>query len=397
MKSIYKIVITLLIGLFVFGLGVGVGHGLTLYFQPGNQPAEAKESQDFGLLREVWGLVEDQFYDGIPNGSTATYGAIKGALASLNDPYTIFVEPQPRILEKAELDGQHGGIGVTIYRDENNQVRLEPLVDSPAEQAGIFKGDILLKVDETDVLPEMSIDEIKVLIIGAVGTEVTLTLSRQGETEPIVVAIERAVIETPSVAWQITPEDATIGYIKIILFSNRTNKELERAIAELEKEGASRYILDLRGNGGGLLDTAVSVASQFLREGAVLTEDRRGAGTKVYNVRKGGNLLDQPLVVLVDGGTASASEIVAGALQDYDRAPLLGERTFGKGSVQLVYDLSDQSSLHVTVAKWLTPKQNSIDGGGLTPDIEVLFTAEDHANGRDPQYLRAVEYLQGLP
>lgn len=397
MQKSYKIVITFLVGLFVFGLGIGVGHGLTIYFQNQTQPTENELVQDFSLLWEVWNLVEEQFYGDVSNGSTATYGAIRGALASLNDPYTIFVEPQPRILEKAELDGQHGGVGATIYWDENNQVRLDPLVDSPAEKAGLLKDDILLKVDGSDILPEMSIDDIRVLIIGEVGTKVTLTVSREGEPEPLSFTIERAVIETPSVTWRITEEDAKIGYIKVTLFSNRTNKELERAISELGKAGATHYILDLRGNGGGLLEAAVDVASQFLREGAVLTEDRRDAEAKIYNVRKGEKLLDQPLVVLIDGGTASASEIVAGALKDYNRAVLIGERTFGKGSVQLVYDLSDQSSLHVTVAKWFTPNQNSIDGGGLVPNIEVLFTEEDHATGRDPQYLRAIEYLQSLP
>jgi carboxyl-terminal processing protease len=297
-------------------------------------------------------------------------------------------------LEKADLDGQHGGIGALLYHDEANNVHLDPLVDSPAEGAGVQKTDILLKVDETDIIPGMSLDDVRVLIIGDVGTTISLTLQREGETEPYILSIERAVIQTPSVDWRIVDEDPTIGYIKIRLFSNRTNKELERAISELKAAGASRYVLDLRGNGGGLLDAAVDVASQFLREGTVLSEDRRNAEAKNYAVRQGGELLDAPLVLLVDGGTASASEIVAGALQDYGRAILIGERTFGKASVQLVYDLSDESSLHVTVAKWFTPNKHNIDGAGLTPDIEVLFTEADHANQRDPQYQAALEHLQ---
>ncbi len=394
MQNSYKIVIVFLVGLFVFGLGIGVGHGLTIYYQVQTQPTGDKLNEDFNLLWEVWDLVEVQFYDGVPDGSKTTYGAIKGTLAALDDPYTVFVEPQPRILEKAELDGQHGGIGATIYQDETGQIRLTPLVDSPAEKGGIIKDDILLKVEDTTLNAAMSLDEVKVLIIGDVGTEVTLTLRREGASEAIVLTIERAVIETPSVTWRITEEDPDIGYIKITLFSNRTNKELERAFGELKEIGATYYILDLRGNGGGLLDAAVSVASQFLRDGTVLTEDRRSAEPKIYQVHKGGKLLDQPLVLLVDGGTASASEIVAGALQDYNRAILIGERTFGKASVQLVYDLSDESSLHVTVAKWFTPNQQNIDGDGLVPNIEVLFSEEDHAQGRDPQYLAAIEHLQ---
>jgi carboxyl-terminal processing protease len=152
--------------------------------------------------------------------------------------------------------------------------------------------------------------------------------------------------------------------------------------------------LDLRNNGGGLLETAVDVTSQFLRDGVVLREDRKNEGEKVYNVRGGGQALDQPLVVLVNGGTASASEILAGAIQDYGRAKLIGEKTYGKGSVQLIYELSDASRLHVTVAKWFTPNNHAIDGTGLKPDIEVLVTEEDRTDNRDPQLERAIKYLQ---
>jgi carboxyl-terminal processing protease len=162
----------------------------------------------------------------------------------------------------------------------------------------------------------------------------------------------------------------------------------------LSAQGAEAFILDLRGNGGGLLDAAVDIASQFLREGVVLHEDRKNEGERDYEVRNGGKALDQPLVLLVNGGTASASEIVAGALQDYERATLIGEKTFGKGSVQLIYELSDSSRLHVTVAKWFTPNNNAIDGTGLSPTIEVLPTEEDQANGRDVQLERAVAFLQ---
>jgi carboxyl-terminal processing protease len=393
MTNFYKTVISFLVGLFIFGLGIGVGYGLTTYVRQESQPIKTA-SHDFGLFWEVWTIVEDKFYNGIPDDVHTTYGAIRGALAALEDPYTIFVEPQPRALEKAELDGQFGGIGAYVYRDEENRVLLDPMIDSPAEKAGLLKDDILIKVDQTLIQPEMSTDEVVLLIRGKVGTRVSLVVIRQEEADPIALVIERAVIETPSVAWQLTEEDSSIGYIRVHLFSNRTNRELIKAFAELDEAGATHYILDLRGNGGGLLEAAVDVASIFLTDGIVLTEDRRGEKPKVYKIRQGEKISAVPLVVLIDGGTASASEIVAGALQDYERAILIGERTYGKGSVQLVYDLSDQSSLHVTVAKWFTPNNHSIDEVGLTPDIEVLFTEEDHATGRDPQYLRAVEYLQ---
>jgi carboxyl-terminal processing protease len=240
----------------------------------------------------------------------------------------------------------------------------------------------------------MTTDEVVLLIRGEVDTQVTLTLERAGEAEPVVVTVTRKIIETPSVEWRVLEEDSDTGYIRIRLFTERTGRELERAIEALRDEGVTRLVLDLRDNGGGLLDAAVDVTSQFLREGVVLYEDRRDQPEKFYSVKKGGLALDLPLVVLVNGGTASASEIVAGALRDYERGSLIGERTFGKGSVQMVYDLSDKSSLHVTVARWLTPDRHRIDGEGLLPDVEVIPSEEERASGADPQLDRAIAYLQ---
>ena len=394
---VYKIISTVLIALFIFGVGIGVGYGLTLRLQP--KPAAAAPADapaDFGLFWEVWHIVQNKFYGDLPDDTQTTYGAIKGALAALNDPYTVFVEPQPRALERAELDGQFGGIGAYIVRDEQNNILLDPMVDSPAEKAGVQKNDMLVQVDETPVTPEMSDNDVVLLIRGKVGTTVKITVSRAGEPDPIALEIERAVIQNPSVDWRILDEDPTIGYIHIRIFSGNTAKELARALRELPAAGATRYILDLRGNGGGLLNAAVDVASAFLEKGVVLKENRRDADPKLYFVKPTApKLLDAPLVLLVDGGTASASEIVAGALRDHGRAKLVGERTYGKGSVQLVFDLSDESSLHVTVARWFTPNDHSIDGTGLSPDVEILFTEDDRAAGRDVQLLKAIEVLNG--
>jgi carboxyl-terminal processing protease len=386
------IVLALLVALLLFGLGAGAGYGAHWYLTKNTPTAE--ESDDFGVYWEVWHLVEDKFYGEIPDGSASVYGAIRGALGTLEDPYTIFVEPQPRALEKAELEGKFGGIGAFVSRGPNGEVVLTPMVDSPAEQAGVQEGDILLRVEDTPITPEMTTDEVVLLIRGEVDTQVTLALERVGEAGPIVVTITRKVIETPSVEWRVLEQDPHTGYIRIRLFTERTGRELERALEELRDEGVTRLVLDLRDNGGGLLDAAVDVTSQFLREGVVLYEDRRDQPEKFYSVKKGGLALDLPLVVLVNGGTASASEIVAGALRDYERGSLVGERTFGKGSVQLVYDLSDQSSLHVTVARWLTPDRHRIDGEGIIPDVEIIPSQEDLASGLDPQLERAIAYLQ---
>lgn len=392
MKTLIRVVATLLVGLVIFSSGTGVGYALRDYIVK-DQPSE-ETSQDLSLYWEVWNRVNEQFYGGIPEDASITYGAIKGSLAELDDPYTVFLEPEPAAKEKADLEGQYGGIGAYVRQDEDGNIILDPIRDQPAEKAGLQKDDILIAVDGQEIVLAMSVEDIVNLIRGEVGTDVVLTVERAGADEPIDITITRAIIETPSVTWQILDEAPTIGYIQLTAFTERSNKEMNQAFDELLEQGAESFILDLRNNGGGLLDTAVDITSQFLRDGVVVREDRQNEGERVYEVRSGGKLLDHPLVVLVNGGTASASEIVAGALQDYNRATLIGERTFGKGSVQLIYELSDKSRLHVTVAKWFTPSGNAIDGIGLTPDIEVLFTEEDHATGRDPQLERAITFLQ---
>lgn len=392
MQTLIKIIFTSLLAVIIFGSGAGAGYALRDYVVD-DTPTE-EEAEEFSLYWEVWHRVEEQFYDQVPQGSTATYGAIRGALATLNDPYTIFIEPEPASQEKAQLEGQFGGIGAFVHRDEDGRVILEPMRDQAAQQAGLQNDDILIAIDGEQVLPEMTTDEIVLKIRGEVGTAVVLTVVRDGVEGSIDLHVIRSVIETPSVYWRLLEEDPTIGYVQLTAFTERSNEELNDAFDELITQGAESFILDLRGNGGGLLETAVDVASQFLRDGVVLLEDRKNEGERVYNVRDGGKVLDQPLVVLGDGGTASASEIVVGALQDHDRAVLIGEKTFGKGSVQLIYELSDSSRLHVTVAKWFTPNHNAIDGVGLQPDVEVLITEEDRANEHDPQLARAISYLQ---
>ena len=391
MQTILKISLTTLVALVIFIAGALLGYGVRELFlddKPSDQATEA-----FGLYWEVWNRVEEQFYGGIPRETNTTYGAIRGSLSTLNDPYTVFLEPEPAAKEKAQLEGQFGGIGAFVQQNEDGEIVLNPMRDQPAALAGLQEEDVLLKVDGTDILPDMTVDDVVNLIRGEVGTTVLLTVRRDGSDDPVEISITRAIIETPSVTWRILEEAPEIGYIQLTSFTERSNEEIETAFDELATQGAVLYILDLRHNGGGLLDSAVEVASQFLSDGVVVREDRQNEGERVYDVRNGGKALTEPLVVLVNGGTASASEIVAGALQDYDRATLIGEKTFGKGSVQLIYELSDKSRLHVTVAKWFTPNGNAIDGTGLTPDVESAITEEDRNNQRDPQLERAIDYL----
>jgi len=390
MQTSFKIIITFITATLIFLTGTGTGYALR-YHIANDQPSDS-QAENFSLYWEAWNRVEQQFYGDIPQSSESTYGAIKGALATLNDPYTVFLEPEPAADEKAHLEGQFGGIGAYIGQNEAGKLTLDPMRDRPAEKAGIKKDDVLVAVDGLEITPEMTSNDVVDLIRGEIGTDVILTVER-GDNR-LDITITRAIIETPSAEWRVLDEDPTIGYIRLSSFTERSNDELNEAFTELSEQGVTAYIFDLRRNGGGLLQTAIDVASQFLSDGVVLREDRKNEGESTYEVRSGGRALTEPLVLLVDGGTASASEIVGGALQDYGRATLIGEKTFGKGSVQLIYELSDDSRLHVTVAKWFTPNGNKIDGEGLQPDIEVLFTEEDHATGNDPQFQRAIEFLQ---
>jgi carboxyl-terminal processing protease len=316
---------------------------------------------------------------------------VRGVLETLDDPYTVLVEPVSRQFEQDDLRGSYGGVGLALNRGPEGQVLLSPMRDSPAAQAGVQEADILLAVDELKITPGLDISrDIAAKIRGEVGTDVILTIQRGDET--LVFTITRHVIETPSVTWRMLDEAPTLGYVQIESFTDRTVDELRAALQELIAAGASALILDLRDNGGGLLQSAIDVADQFLDEGVVLYENRRGEAEKSYIAREDGEALDIPLAVLVNQGTASASEIVAGALQDRDRGPLIGESTFGKGSVQLIFDLSDGSSLHVTAARWYTPNRHQLDAVGLTPDF-VVESSTDANTYTDPQLERAITFL----
>jgi carboxyl-terminal processing protease len=376
---------SMVIGAFVLGIG-------TTWFVMRERTASTEEASEFGVFWEAWHLVEERFIGDLPDMQYVAWGAIRGALATLDDPHTTFLEPQPRQREKEDLSGRFGGIGAYVNQAEDGSVILNPMPGLPAEQAGVLEGDAVIKVDDTEITSGMTVDEVVTLIRGEIGSVVRLTLRREGETEPVTVEITRQEIPSPSVEWQMLEAEG-VGYVRVRLFSGRTDAELEDALEELQDQGLTALILDLRGNGGGLLDAAVDVSSEFLTGGVVAYQVEKGIDDQPLSVKLGAKFVRGPMVLLVDGGSASASEIVAGALQDRGRAVMIGQKTFGKGSVQSVHDLSDGSSVHITYARWITPKRRQIDGEGLIPDLEVPITDEDRNQGRDPQLERAIEYL----
>lgn len=347
-------------------------------------------TRPMGVFWEAWDIVEQNFYGEVPSARVRTYGAIRGFLALLDDPYTVFLEPQPGEVERDRLAGAYGGIGVDLWRDAENRVVLSPYAGSPAEAAGVRNGDFLLAVDSRPVVTA-TIEEIQARLHGEVGTQVLLTLSRPPTpTLPFTLTVVRQQIQVPSVSYRLLDRDPTIGYLAITSFTERTPQEVEEALRALLGDGASRLIIDLRNNGGGLIQPAVDVCDQFLDRGVILYEVRKDHRERAFRAHRGGLASDLPLVILVNGSTASASEMMAGSLRVHGRAVLVGEPTYGKGSVQLIFTLSDGSSLHVTNAVWLLPDRQPLPETGLTPDIPVA----PGGGLEDVQLDRAVRYLQ---
>ena len=349
---------------------------------------------DFQLFWEVWDEVKSRHVEQNITDQDLFYGALRGVASATGDPYTVFLDPGSTTQFNDTINGEFEGIGAEIGIKDNQLTVIAPLANTPAEQAGLLANDIILAIDETDTI-EMSIDEAVALIRGEKGSVVTLRVAREGELELVDVAITRGVIEIPAVAYEVVEQEGKrIGIISMSHFINGTSEQFGEIAQQVLVEQPDGLIIDVRNNPGGLLDEVIDVASQFQAEGVLVSEDRFN-GEKVNYSSTGGGLLEDSFetVILINEGSASASEILAGVLQDYDRAIVLGEQSFGKGSVQDYQEFDDGSSLKLTVAKWLTPNGTSINDTGITPDIMVEMTPADYLEDRDPQLDRAIEEL----
>ncbi|RME36226.1 MAG: S41 family peptidase [Thermoflexia bacterium] len=366
---------------------------IRLPFVPPQSPATTEVGPswgEFGLFREVWDIIQQEYYGEIPDHQTILYGAIRGSLQTLGDEYTSFIEPQiARILEE-DASGEFQGIGAYVRMREDGKLEISGIIpNTPAEKAGLRAGDRVLAVDGQSIVG-YSLYEAIALIRGPAGTQVTLLIERPGEEATFEVTVTRARIEIPQVEAKLLEED--IAYIRLHEFSANATRQMKEALSDLLSRKPRGLILDLRNNPGGWLDQALEVADLFLDRGVVMIE-RTTEGERVFRTRSGDMAESIPLVVLVNGGSASASEIVAGAIQDRGRGILIGERTLGKGSVQRPYRLSDGSELRVTIARWYTPNNREIHGQGLEPDILVRWP-EETPEGKDPQLERAIQYLE---
>ncbi len=350
---------------------------------------------DLSLFWQVWDMLERLYIDQKKIDYTQmTYGAIRGVVESLKDPYTIYMDPKETEDFKNNLSGDLEGIGAELSVKNDHLVIVSPLKNSPAEAAGLKPGDIIYKIGE-ELTTNMSLSEAVGKIRGEKGSSVSLSILRGNQNEPLEFTIKRQEIKVPSVSWEMKGND--IAYISINQFGDDTTQEFSKAINEILLKKAKGVILDLRFNGGGYLDGAVDIVSEFVESGIVTSiskrENKDELAHEEQKVHGHARLAKLPLLVLVNEGSASASEIVAGAIQDYGRGKLLGQKTFGKGSVQELQPLSDGSSIRITIAKWYTPKNRSVENGGLTPDIEIMPEEDDGQNEKDTQLDKAIELL----
>src|SRR3989344_1584488 len=355
---------------------------------------------DFSLFWETWEKVEQKYIDDTKlDPQKMFYGSIKGMVAALGDPYTFFMTPEENKQSKDELGGKFEGIGAQLGLKNNQVVVIAPLKNSPAETAGLRTGDIITQVDGESTKDWTLVQTVS-KIRGEKGTKVTLTINRSGAEKTI--AITRYEINVPSIELTFESNNGkSVAYLKLNQFGDNTNEEWDKAINDIanrwKNSQIAGMILDVRSNPGGYLEGAVYIGSEFLDKGKVIvTQEMTDTDNMVYTVKRNGKLLDIPLVVLIDQGSASASEILSGALRDYGRAKLVGMKSFGKGSVQEAVDLSAGAGLHVTIAKWILPNGDWINGTGIKPDIEIENTIEDGntiTSDNDKQLKTAIQEL----
>ncbi|HJL55796.1 MAG: S41 family peptidase [Candidatus Pacebacteria bacterium] len=352
---------------------------------------------DFSPLWKAWNAINEKF---VPATTTdpvtdedKLYGTIQGLARSLNDPYTVFLPPEDSEIFEDDIRGNFEGVGMEIGIRDNILTVIAPLKDNPAERAGIRAGDKVIKIDDTTT-EGMTIDKAVKLIRGEGGTTVNLTILREGESELLEISVVRDVIQIPTIETELTEDGVFV--IKLFNFSAISPNLFREVLREFVELGTDKMLLDLRGNPGGFLEAAIDIASWYLPTGkVVVTEDFGENGKPRIHRSKGYNIFNENLkmAILINQGSASASEILAGALQQHGKATLVGDRTFGKGSVQELVRITPNTSLKVTIARWLTPNGASISDGGLTPDVEVKFTTEDFEAGEDPQFDRVIEIL----
>lgn len=383
-----------LLGSFALGFGISnslnggrIATSLTGYRLGGeNVPAKV----DFSLLWQAWNKIHSDYVGPIDD-QKLVYGAVRGMVAGLDDPYTIYFNPDEAKRFAEDVDGEFYGVGIEIGMRNNMLTVITPIDDSPASRAGLRSGDVIVKIGDADA-HEMTLPDAVSRIRGEVGTLVKLTILPKDATELKEIMITRDLIKVASVKFEIKAD--SIGYVRLAQFGQDTTASAKTALLNLKKNQVKGIILDLRNNPGGYLQGAQEISSMFIEQGIVVSEQEKGG--KKRDLLTVGQVIfpDTPLVVLINSGSASAAEIVAGAIQDHARGKLVGDKSFGKGSVQSINELLGGSSLKVTIAEWFTPNGRQINKQGVKPDVLVLISADDEKNNRDPQLDKAIELLK---
>lgn len=399
MRKVYSLLLLVLL----FGAGFFIGRETTpasVYVTDVSGMTPPDEiSVDFEPFWEVWQLIDERFVTSEDSANTQdkVWGAISGLAQSLGDPYTEFLVPEDTEMFEEELSGVFGGVGMEIDLRDDLITVVSPLHGTPAEAAGLIPGDAVIAIDGESAL-DLSVYEAVEKIRGEIGTTVTLTLLRDDVPQPFDVSIVRDVIAVPTIDTELRSDG--IFVLRLFNFGATSPQLFEEGITEFIASGSDKLILDLRGNPGGFLEAAIDIASWFLPSGTTVVAERYDSSEdngEVLHRSRGYNVFsdDTEIIVLIDRGSASASEIVAGALREYEVAQLVGTQTFGKGSVQELIDISGDAALKLTVARWYTPLGHSISDGGLAPDIEVELTLDDIQTGNDIQFEKAIELLGG--
>lgn len=374
-----------------------------------NSDSAVQDSVDFSTFWKAWTVLNDKFAGTSTPAQERVWGAIKGLADSFNDPYTVFFPPEEAKIFEEEIKGNFEGVGMEVGIKDERITVVAPIKGSPAERAGIKTGDHVLKINDTST-EGLALEAAIKLIRGKAGTTVTLTIGRAGEKEPLEIKVTRAVIDIPTIRTKTKDEVATAGsvdsgtglrkdgifVIELYSFSSNSANLFRNALKDFVETGSKKLVLDLRGNPGGYLEAAVDMASWFLPEGEIVLKEEFGKQKEEHIYKsKGYDIFgdDLQMVILVNGGSASASEILAGALSENGVATLVGTKTFGKGSVQELVKITPETSIKVTIARWLTPKGTSISKTGITPQYVVEFKESDFLDKKDPQMEKAVELL----
>lgn len=348
---------------------------------------------DFNTFWQAWGIIKDKALRGeqVAN-QELVYGAIRGLINSLDDPHSVFLTPSDAKQFQDDINGSFGGVGMEIGKKDGNLVVVAPLKNTPAEAAGLRANDRILKIDDT-VTDELDVEQAVKLIRGQINTVVTLSIFREGWSAAKEFKLTRTTIDVPTLKFEM--KEGNLAYIQLNTFNEKAPKLFYDALQQATVAHARGIILDLRDDPGGYLEVAVNLAGYFVDNGKVIVSERYRTGKEdQFKATSNGQLKGLPIVVLVNGGSASASEILAGALRDLDNAKLIGENTFGKGTVQILESLSDGSTLKITVANWVLPSGIIIEKNGLKPDIKVTLTDDDIKNKKDPQLNAAIAELQ---